>query len=118
MSVISPLDFYLLLERQNIMTASLALRSAVTPCETDIGRALARTKTDLIFIIEEGYALVQCQVSSAIAAAMLAPLKGKAAGQFRPLAGNLVEVDAAVTLPMAMRILKAKDEMEARLQLH
>jgi len=49
---------------------------------------------------------------------MLAPLKGKAAGQFRALPGNLVEVDAAVTLPMAMKILKARDEVEARLQLH
>ncbi|MDA9488753.1 hypothetical protein [Bradyrhizobium sp. CCBAU 11361] len=100
------------------MTASLALRSAVTPCETDIGRALARTKTDLIFIIEEGCALVQCQVSSAIAAAMLAPLKGKAAGQFRPLSGNLVEIDAAVTLPVAMKMLSAKADASARLQLH
>ncbi|AHY52619.1 hypothetical protein BJS_05814 [Bradyrhizobium japonicum SEMIA 5079] len=73
---------------------------------------------DILLTIDGPYALIECQVSSAVAAAMLGPLKGKAAGQFRPLAGNLVEVDAAVTLPMAMRMLKAKDEMEARLQLH
>ncbi|MCA1393400.1 hypothetical protein I6F21_06595 [Bradyrhizobium sp. NBAIM03] len=53
-----------------------------------------------------------------MAAAMLAPLKGKAAGQFRALAGNLVEIDALVTLPMAMRMLKAKDGAQARLQLN
>ncbi|KGT77128.1 hypothetical protein MA20_21150 [Bradyrhizobium japonicum] len=100
------------------MRSSLALRSNVVPAETDIGRALARTKTNLILIIEEGCALVQCQVSSAVAAAMLAPLKGKAAGQFRALAGNLVEIDAAVTLPMAMRMLKAQDDIQARLQLN
>ncbi|RXG89249.1 hypothetical protein [Bradyrhizobium zhanjiangense] len=100
------------------MRSSLALRCDVAPCETDIGRSLARTKTDLILIIEEGYALIQCQVSSAVAAAMLSPLKGKAAGQFRALMGNLVEVDAAVTLPMANRMLNAKSEMEACLQLH
>jgi hypothetical protein len=47
---------------------------------------------------------------------MLAPLKGKAAGQLRPLAGNLV--DAPVTLRIAMRMLKAKDKMEACLQLN
>lgn len=100
------------------MRSSHALRCNAAPWQTDIGRALARTNTDLILIFDEGYAMIQCQVSSAVAAAMLAPLKGNAAGQFRPLAGNLVEVDAAVTLPMAMRMLKAKDEMEACLQLH
>ncbi|WP_271593773.1 hypothetical protein [Bradyrhizobium sp. CCBAU 65884] len=100
------------------MTASLALRSTVTPSETDIGRTLAGKNVDLLFIIDGPYALIQCQVSSAVAAAMLAPLKGKAAGQFRALAGNLVEIDAAVTLPMAERMLKARDATEARLQLH
>ncbi|MGY3106370.1 MULTISPECIES: hypothetical protein [unclassified Bradyrhizobium] len=100
------------------MNASLALRSAATPCETEIGRALARRKVDLLLSIDGPYALIQCQVSSAVAAAMLAPLKGKAAGQFRALSGNLVEIDAAVTLAVAMKMLKAKDEMEAGLQLH
>lgn len=96
------------------MRSSLALRSTITACETEIGE-LSRRKVDLLLSIDGPYALIQCQVSSAVAAAMLAPLKGKAAGQFQALAGNLVEVDAAVTLPMAMRMLKAKDTMEARL---
>jgi len=99
------------------MTASLALRSAV-PCETEIGRALARREVDLIFSIEEGCALIQCQVSSAVAAAMLAALKGKAAGQFRPLAGNMVEIDAAVTLSAAAKMLAAKSDAMARLQMN
>lgn len=100
------------------MRSSLALCSNVIPSETDIGRSLARKNVDLILIFEEGCALIQCQVSSAVAAAMLAPLKGKATGQFRALAGNMVEVDAAVTLPMAMRMLKARDDVRARLQLN
>ncbi|MGL3109025.1 hypothetical protein [Bradyrhizobium sp. BR 1432] len=100
------------------MIASSALRSSVTLCETEIGRALARREVDLLLSIDGPYALVQCQVSSAIAAAMLAPLKGKAAGQFRVLAGNMVEIDAAVTLPVAMKMLEAKDAASARLQLH
>lgn len=100
------------------MRSSLALRSNVVPSETDIGRALARRNVDLLLSIDGPYALVQCQVSSAVAAAMLAPLKGKAAGQFRALAGNLVEIDAAVTLAMASKMLEARDEMEACLRLH
>lgn len=100
------------------MRSSLALRSTVTACETEIGRQLTRRKVDLLLSIDGPYALIQCQVSSAVAAAMLAPLKGKAAGQFRALAGNLVEVDAAVMLPMAMKMLTAKSEAAARLQLH
>ena len=100
------------------MRSSLPLRSTIAPCETEIGRELARRKVDLLLSIDGPYALIQCQVSSAIAAAMLAPLKGKAAGQFRALPGNLVEVDAAVTLPMATKMLNAKSEAAARLQLH
>jgi hypothetical protein len=100
------------------MRSSLALRSDAVPCETDIGRKLARTKTSLILIIEEGCALVRCQVSSAIATAMLAPLKGDAAGQFRPLPGNLVEIDAAVTLAIAIQMLEAKATAESRQHLN
>ncbi|MDA9450758.1 hypothetical protein XI04_32730 [Bradyrhizobium sp. CCBAU 11430] len=100
------------------MRSSLAQKSTVVPCDTEIGRELARRKVDLLLSIEGPYALIQCHVSSAVAAAMLAPLKGRAAGQFRALAGNLVEVDAAVTLPMATKMLNAKSEAAARLQLH
>ncbi|SFU59107.1 hypothetical protein SAMN05192541_1032 [Bradyrhizobium arachidis] len=78
----------------------------------DLGALLARRGTDLILAVEDGNALVRCQVSSAIASAMLAPLKGKAAGQFRALPGNRVEIDAAVTLPMALRMIEAKTAME------
>ncbi|MBR0908104.1 hypothetical protein [Bradyrhizobium liaoningense] len=45
-------------------------------------------------------------------------VEGKAAGQFRALAGNLVEVDAAVMLPMATKMLNAKSDAASRLQLH
>ncbi|MCK1622390.1 hypothetical protein IVA98_03850 [Bradyrhizobium sp. 160] len=82
---------------------------------TDLGALLARRGTDLILAIEDGNALVRCHVSSAIAAAMLAPLKGKAAGQFRALPDNLVEIDAAVTLPVALRMMEAKAAMEKTL---
>lgn len=43
---------------------------------------------------------------------MLSPLKGKAAGQFRVLSGNRVEIDAAVILPMALMMIEAKAAME------
>jgi len=59
------------------MRSSLALRATITPCETEIGRELARRKVDLLLSIDGPYALIQCQVSSAIAAAMLAPLKAR-----------------------------------------
>ncbi|PDT87499.1 hypothetical protein CO669_25375 [Bradyrhizobium sp. Y36] len=100
-----------MLERQNIMRNSTALRTS--PLSTDLGALLARRGTDLILAVEDGNALVRCQVSSAIAAAMLVPLEGEAAGQFRVLPGNLVEIDAAVTLPVAMRMLEAKAATEA-----
>lgn len=95
------------------MRNSTALRTSTT--SNDLGALLARRGTDLILAIDDGNALVRCQVSSAIAAAMLAPLKGKAAGQFRPLRGNLVEIDAAVTLPVALLMMKAKAAMENKL---
>ncbi len=83
--------------------------------QTEIGRMLARRGVEMYFAMEDDNVLIQCQVSSAVAAAMLAPLKGKAAGQFRALPGNLVEIDAAVTLPMAKRMLAAKSSAQARL---
>jgi len=86
-----------------------------TDSQTEIGRMLARRNVNMCIVVDDDGALIQCQVSSAIAAAMLAPLKGKAAGQFRPLPGNLVEIDAAVTLTMAGRMLAAKSGAEARL---
>jgi len=92
------------------MRNSTALRTSTQ--STDLGALLARRSTDLILAIEDGNALVRCQVSSEIAAAMLAPLKGKAAGQFRALPGNLVEIDAAVSLPTALQMMEAKAAME------
>jgi hypothetical protein len=83
-----------------------------------MGALLDRLGTDLILAIEDGNALVRGQVSSAVAAAMLAPLKGEAAGQFRALPGNLVEIDAAVTLAMAMQMMKGKAAAESRLTLN
>jgi hypothetical protein len=96
-----------------------AIASKIEHAQTDIGQILARRGVDLLLSIDEGNALVQCQVNSAIAAAMLAPLGGAAVGQFRALSGGLVEIDAAVTLPMAARMLEARDATFcARQQLH
>lgn len=98
------------------MRSSIALRTSTH--SNDLGALLARRGTDLILVIEDDNALIRCRVSSAIAAAMLAPLKGKAAGQFRPLPGNLVEIDAAVTLAAAMKMLEAKTAAERRAHLN
>lgn len=98
------------------MLNSLAPRTSTN--SNAIGALLARRGTDLILAIEGDNALIQCHVSSAIAAAMLAPLKGEAAGQFRPLPGNLVEIDAAVTLAAAMKMLEAKAAAERRPHLN
>jgi hypothetical protein len=59
--------------------------------QTAIGGELARRGVDMILAVEDGNALIQCQVSSAVAARMLAPLKGDAVGQFRPLSANGVD---------------------------
>jgi hypothetical protein len=61
----------------------------------------------MILAVEDGNALIQCQVSSAVAARMLAPLKNKAVGQFRPLSHGVVEIDAMVTLAAAVKMLEA-----------
>ncbi len=95
------------------MRNSIAVRTSTN--SNDLGALLARRGADLILAIEDGNALIRCHVSSATAAAMLAPLKGKAAGQFRPLPGNLVEIDAAVALPVAMLMMEAKSAMEKKL---
>jgi hypothetical protein len=96
-----------------------AIASKIDRSQTAVGRTLARRGTDLLLAIEDGNALIQCQVSSAVAAAMLAPLKGKAVGQFRTLAAGLVEIDAAVTLAEAACVLRARDEARiAHPQLH
>jgi hypothetical protein len=96
-----------------------ATASKIDNTQTEIGRMLARRGVDLLLAIEDGNALVQAQVSSAVAAAMLAPLGGEAAGQFRALPRNLVEIDAAVTLDMAGRMLAARDAAQGvRARLH
>ncbi|MGY4178376.1 hypothetical protein ACVIHH_003667 [Bradyrhizobium sp. USDA 4518] len=87
-----------------------ATASRIDHKDTSIGRELARRGVDVLLDIEDGNALIRCQVSSAIATAMLAPLGGDALGQFRPLAGNLVEVDAIVTLAVAQKMLAARTE--------
>ncbi|UPT83861.1 hypothetical protein HAP41_0000026015 [Bradyrhizobium barranii subsp. apii] len=98
------------------MRSSTALRTSTN--SNELGSLLARRGTDLILAIEDGNALIRCHVSSATAAAMLAPLKGKAAGQFWPLPGNLVEIDAAVTLAAAVKMLEAKATAERRPHLN
>lgn len=98
------------------MRSSIALQTPTN--SNDLGALLARRGTDLILVIEDDNALIRCHVSSATAAAMLAPLKGKAAGQFRALPGNLVEIDASVTLAAAMKMLEAKANAESRQHLN
>jgi hypothetical protein len=88
------------------MRTATALKNV--SASTAIGRELARRGVDLILAIEDGNALIQCQVSSAEAARMLAPLKGKAVGQFRPLSDYLVEIDALVKLGTAVLMLEAR----------
>lgn len=95
-----------------------SIASKIDRTQTEIGHLLARRGVDLLLSFEDGNALIQCQVSSAVAAAMLAPLEGAAAGQFRPLPGNLVEIDALVTLAAAIQMVEAKAAAETRLQLH
>jgi hypothetical protein len=96
-----------------------AIASKIEHAQTDTGQILARRGVDLLLSVDDGNALIQCQVSSAIAAAMLAPLGGAAIGQFRALSGGLVEIDAAVTLPMATRMLAAHEAaFSARQQLN
>jgi hypothetical protein len=92
-----------------------ATASKIDHTQTSIGHLLARRGVDLLLSFEEGNALIQCQVSSAVAAAMLAPLKGMAAGQFRPLPGNLVEIDASVTLEAAIQMVEGKRSSAALL---
>ncbi|KAA0076087.1 hypothetical protein [Tardiphaga sp. P9-11] len=89
-------------------SAATSVNDAPTTTRTAIGELLARRGVDLILSIEDQYALIQCQVSSAMAARMLAPLKGNAVGQFRVLSDNLVEIDASVTIAMGRRMLGAR----------
>ena len=86
-----------------------AIASKSTHTQTEIGRLLARTGTSILLAIDEGNAVVQCHACPAVAAAMLAPLGGEAVGQFRPLPGGLVEIDAVVTLNVAGRMLAARE---------
>ena len=76
---------------------------------SNTGRVLTRRGADIYLAIEDGNALIQCRVSSAVAAAMLSPLGGEAVGQFRPLPDGLVEIDALVTLDVAGRMLAARE---------
>lgn len=86
--------------------------------QSAIGRDLAKARAGLIVSIEDGNALIQCQVTSAIAAAMLAPLGDAAIGQFRALPGNLVEIDAVATLATAIQMLQAYAPVSQRPALH
>jgi hypothetical protein len=85
--------------------------------KTAIGRDLGRSRGELILNIDDENALIQCQVSAAVAAAMLAPLGRNAVGQFRPVSGNLVEY-ATVTLPIAIRMLEAHAAASEGVSLH
>ena len=86
--------------------------------QSNISRDLAKARAGLILSIEDGNALIQCQVTSAVAAAMLAPLGDSAVGQFRALHGNLVEIDATATLATAIQMLQAYTPPSERPALH
>lgn len=96
------------------MHTATASKNVIAP--TTIGLELARRGSDILLAVDEGNVLIQCHVSSAVAAAMLAPLGGDAVGQFRTLPGGMIEIDAAVTLSVAGRMLAARDAVLASTQ--
>lgn len=54
--------------------------------------------------------MVQAHVTSGTAVRMLAPLGRKAVSMFKPLAGNMVLIDAWVSLEKAMEMLAANTQ--------
>lgn len=89
--------------------------------DSAIADDLARLGVESIICSEDCGVLIQTIVTSALAARMLAPMKRKAAGQFRPLGRDLVEIDAIMAHAMAARVLTARSQAmaeSAAKQLH
>jgi hypothetical protein len=112
-AVISPLDSSLL-ERQTAMARSNTLPaqspSALSGYDEGVLKHLRRRGTSVSLLVEDDFAVVQAHVTSGAAARMLAPLGRKAVGMFKPLAGNMVLIDAWVPLEKAMQMLAANTQ--------
>lgn len=79
--------------------------SALSRYDEGILNQLRTRGTPVSLTLEDDIAAVQAYVTSGVAARMLAPLGRKAVGKFKVLAGNMVLVDAIVTLNMATKML-------------
>ena len=89
--------------RSNTLPAQSA--SSLSRYDEGILKQLRRRGTLVSLTLDDGFAVVQAHVTSGVAARMLAPLGRKAVGMFKPLAGNMVLVDAMVTLDLATKML-------------
>lgn len=90
----------------------------IAPSKTEIGRTLARHKTrSVIHVVQEGVFL-GCQVTEAEARALHQVAKHQCV-DLRRLSGGLVEVDAYVDLPTALRMLAIlQPAVEVQQRLH
>lgn len=74
---------------------------------TNIVERLKARNVPIALILDDGLAMIQAHVPSGQAACMLKPLGRKAVGQFHVMPGNMVVIDAIVTLGQAERMLAA-----------
>jgi hypothetical protein len=74
---------------------------------SDIVERLNARNVPIALILDDGLAMIQAHVPSGQAARMLKPLGRKAVGQFYAKPGNMVVIDAIVTLSPAERMLAA-----------
>lgn len=74
---------------------------------TDIVERLKARNVPISLIVDDGLVVIQAHLPSGQAARMLKPLGRKAIGQFYALPGNMVVIDAIVTLGQAERMLAA-----------
>jgi hypothetical protein len=74
---------------------------------SDIVERLNARNVPIALIFDDGLAMIQAHVPSGQAARMLKSLGRKAVGQFYAMPGNMVVIDAIVTLSQAERMLAA-----------
>jgi hypothetical protein len=94
--------------RSNALPAQSS--SALSGYDEGILEHLRRRRTSVSLVVEDDFAVVQAHVTSGTAVRMLAPLGRKAVGMFKPLAGNMVLIDAWVSLEKAMEMLAANTQ--------
>jgi hypothetical protein len=94
--------------RSNTLPAQA--QSALSRYDEGILEQLRRRGTSVSLVVEDDFAVVQAHVTSGAAARMLAPLGRKAVGMFKPLAGNMVLIDAWVPLDTATKMLAANTQ--------